>query len=572
MKKLLLAFGILATFGLGQASAIDCVTANEQWNTCASQCISDDPAGCQASVTCRSQLNAVQSCTNSVSTTTTSTSTGGSIPFVGTPPIVEEATGLYGEAKGAYETVRGGARDFSILTGDILGVLGDAGQGIEDLEEGWDCIKKGLTNCAVTPEGSFELPDAELFNTIGQNVSLRQYILNVLNFVLSFLGLIAVAALIYAGFLYVTSGGDDSANEKSKKILIYAVIGILLILASFAIVNTVIRNAGVGTDDRDNISNIVDPETGAPVVPGTPGGVNVPGTPTTPGLINNLVNPIVIEGNNLQDGGDSVFVSLEDARAGLQFGLSVEAKAIIDFGDGTALRVDTGLNPNMRIPYAYGEAGTYRVRALVQTADGRTSGFEKNVVVGGLESMIQGPRTDILINTSTRFSGESSRSTQGTIVSYAWTCDRCDLSSSNQASTDAFFGTPGVFPVNLEVTNSLGQTSVSSVNVTVVSDQPIADFSGQSTKNSNRPSEFRFDAGDSMNIKGNKAGLTYYWTLDGVTRQTSSNQLVYNFPNPGSAEVSLYVGQVFDGQTLESETVSQTFDIPSTLSVDFDVY
>ena len=51
----------------------------------------------------------------------------------------------------------------------------------------------------------------------------------------------AVAFVIFAGFLFLTSRGDDGQVEKAKKTLIYAVIGIVIVMLSFAIVNTVIQ-------------------------------------------------------------------------------------------------------------------------------------------------------------------------------------------------------------------------------------------------------------------------------------------------------------------------------------------
>ena len=71
--------------------------------------------------------------------------------------------------------------------------------------------------------------------------SLRQAIVTVINFMLFFLGIIAVAFVIFAGFLFLTSRGDDGQVEKAKKTLIYAVIGIVIVMLSFAIVNTVIQ-------------------------------------------------------------------------------------------------------------------------------------------------------------------------------------------------------------------------------------------------------------------------------------------------------------------------------------------
>ena len=57
--------------------------------------------------------------------------------------------------------------------------------------------------------------------------------------------------VIYAGYLYVIAGGDDAQHEKAKKIIIFAVVGILVVLISYALVNTIIIHAPAGTDDRD---------------------------------------------------------------------------------------------------------------------------------------------------------------------------------------------------------------------------------------------------------------------------------------------------------------------------------
>ena len=75
--------------------------------------------------------------------------------------------------------------------------------------------------------------------------SLREAILVVINFFLFFLGLVATVFVIYGGFLYITAGGDDGKVESAKKILMYSVVGILICLMSFALINTV-TNMGAG--------------------------------------------------------------------------------------------------------------------------------------------------------------------------------------------------------------------------------------------------------------------------------------------------------------------------------------
>ncbi len=75
----------------------------------------------------------------------------------------------------------------------------------------------------------------------GGEGSFRVILRTIINFVLYFLGLIATIMVIYGGFLYITSQGEDT--EKAKKVLLYAAIGIVIILISFALVNTLLGAA-----------------------------------------------------------------------------------------------------------------------------------------------------------------------------------------------------------------------------------------------------------------------------------------------------------------------------------------
>ncbi len=74
--------------------------------------------------------------------------------------------------------------------------------------------------------------------------SLREAALVVINFFLFFLGLLCTGMVIFGGFLYMTAAGDDGQTDKGKKVLQYAIIGIIIILLSFAIVNTVTQLGG----------------------------------------------------------------------------------------------------------------------------------------------------------------------------------------------------------------------------------------------------------------------------------------------------------------------------------------
>ncbi len=69
---------------------------------------------------------------------------------------------------------------------------------------------------------------------------------NLINWALIFAGVVALALIIYAGFKFVTSKGDPQEVDNAKKTLTYAIIGLLLIFFSFAILNLIATVTGVG--------------------------------------------------------------------------------------------------------------------------------------------------------------------------------------------------------------------------------------------------------------------------------------------------------------------------------------
>lgn len=73
---------------------------------------------------------------------------------------------------------------------------------------------------------------------------LQSVIMQVINYVLTFVGVIALAYLIYGGFRYITSGGNETNVEEAKSIIINAIIGIVVIGVSAALVNFVVGAVG----------------------------------------------------------------------------------------------------------------------------------------------------------------------------------------------------------------------------------------------------------------------------------------------------------------------------------------
>lgn len=48
-------------------------------------------------------------------------------------------------------------------------------------------------------------------------------------------GIVAVVAIVLAGYRFVVSGGDAAAVAKSKNVILYAVVGLVVIFLAFAV-------------------------------------------------------------------------------------------------------------------------------------------------------------------------------------------------------------------------------------------------------------------------------------------------------------------------------------------------
>ena len=71
-------------------------------------------------------------------------------------------------------------------------------------------------------------------------VEILKAIRTVVNALLTLVGVIAVVFVIIGGVRYITSQGDESAAAQAKLTIIYALLGIVVIILSAVIVNLVI--------------------------------------------------------------------------------------------------------------------------------------------------------------------------------------------------------------------------------------------------------------------------------------------------------------------------------------------
>lgn len=60
-----------------------------------------------------------------------------------------------------------------------------------------------------------------------------------INWSLYIIGGLGVLGFVYAGFLYITAGGDDTKIGEAKKMMTYAIIGIVVALLGLIVATTV---------------------------------------------------------------------------------------------------------------------------------------------------------------------------------------------------------------------------------------------------------------------------------------------------------------------------------------------
>jgi hypothetical protein len=142
--------------------------------------------------------------------------------------------GISGQYLGAFSLNVGGT---SGGTGFGVSISPSGGIGINIGSNGNSAsgVPGGCTGSCLTPPA----PDS-YGGGIAANTSVKSAILTWMDFFLGFFALIAVVALVYAGFQYVTAGGEDEQVGKAKKGVIFVMIGIIVVLGAWVLVNSLI--------------------------------------------------------------------------------------------------------------------------------------------------------------------------------------------------------------------------------------------------------------------------------------------------------------------------------------------
>lgn len=97
-------------------------------------------------------------------------------------------------------------------------------------------LENQLTN---TAQSTYDTSNADLIPMIG----------NIIKIALGFLGIILLIIIIYGGFLWMTSQGEEEKVGKAKKIIGAGVVGVLIIVLAYTITYFVVNQltAGIAT-------------------------------------------------------------------------------------------------------------------------------------------------------------------------------------------------------------------------------------------------------------------------------------------------------------------------------------
>lgn len=71
--------------------------------------------------------------------------------------------------------------------------------------------------------------------------SLTEIVQSILNWIFGIIGIVAVVMIIIGGFNFMTSAGDPGKVKKGKDTILYGIIGLVVALLAFAIVNFVLN-------------------------------------------------------------------------------------------------------------------------------------------------------------------------------------------------------------------------------------------------------------------------------------------------------------------------------------------
>lgn len=75
---------------------------------------------------------------------------------------------------------------------------------------------------------------------IKHDTDIPRFVGRIIKWVIGLIGVILMVLIIYGGFLYATSAGNEKQTETAKKTLIYAIIGVIIVGLAYFLTDFVI--------------------------------------------------------------------------------------------------------------------------------------------------------------------------------------------------------------------------------------------------------------------------------------------------------------------------------------------
>jgi type IV secretory pathway VirB2 component (pilin) len=110
-------------------------------------------------------------------------------------------------------------------------------------------MKKLLSKVSLLSAAALTLPVVAMAQSIELNTlassglgtqGLTETVASIIQVIIGFLGVVAIIIILIGGFKWMTSGGNEEKVGEAKKLLSAGVIGLIIILAAYAITTFVI--------------------------------------------------------------------------------------------------------------------------------------------------------------------------------------------------------------------------------------------------------------------------------------------------------------------------------------------
>ncbi len=96
--------------------------------------------------------------------------------------------------------------------------------------------------------GNFGLNNFADETNLGTDIPLIETVARIINILLGFLGVLAVILVLLGGFKWMTAGGNEDKIAEAKKLMGAGLVGLVIILAAFAIASFVVNQLADATN------------------------------------------------------------------------------------------------------------------------------------------------------------------------------------------------------------------------------------------------------------------------------------------------------------------------------------